>query len=314
MDLPLKLELPKLTHSNAIVIILPFIPGLTLVVGLAVNDPTLTHSIRNIGLGYKTELWLTVALTYILGLAMIHLVDAVTSPIYGFFVKEKYSGYPNAYWRRLARTYVGDSLVPNSEISQEEIALFVKQFGALAKEATDSLTKLDESIIFLQEHVNKGNVAVATLRQRGMEIDPTITVALSTLSNALTKNESLKRMYLERMGQISAEHEWFVIYRAVGWLEGAEDPFNTFGALALSLQTASFAMIWLMIYTGRLWGVSVGAFCFGLAIAASQTRWKVYKLANLQRKSGVPEIAALIKALKRDGPDSKPEESSESQN
>ena len=79
MDLPLKVDIPKLSHLNILDLLCPFIPGVVVAVGLQTNRTSLLNSFNAIGFGYRTTVLVTTVLVYIAGLAMMQLVVMISN-------------------------------------------------------------------------------------------------------------------------------------------------------------------------------------------------------------------------------------------
>jgi len=63
MEPPLRIELSKFSHFDVIQLVLPFIPGLVVTVGLMLSTSSLAHRFGAIPLGYKTKLAVAIAIT-----------------------------------------------------------------------------------------------------------------------------------------------------------------------------------------------------------------------------------------------------------
>ena len=86
MELPVKMELPKLSHLHILEILSPLVPGILVITGLALADSPFSQRFWNIGLGYKGKIALAVALSYSVGLRLYNALEMVhtsTSPYAG---------------------------------------------------------------------------------------------------------------------------------------------------------------------------------------------------------------------------------------
>src|ERR1039458_8256670 len=103
MEPPVRIELSKFSHLDVLQLVLPFIPGLVVTVGLMLANSPLAHRFDTTLLGYKTKLIIAIAITYVIGSVMITLAGAVEA-IINHIAKSHppTSPWENTYWRRLA--------------------------------------------------------------------------------------------------------------------------------------------------------------------------------------------------------------------
>jgi hypothetical protein len=82
MELPLKVALPRMSHVHVLQVLLPLVPGMVVTVGLSLSCSPLAQRFWSIGLGYKAKLGGAIALTYILGLALMTTAQNGLVPIF----------------------------------------------------------------------------------------------------------------------------------------------------------------------------------------------------------------------------------------
>jgi hypothetical protein len=113
MEAPFKMEVAKLSHLHVLKMLVPFIPGVVVAAGLAASGSTQAHRIWSIEIGYKSKLALVSILVYVLGIAMIAVMESLNSLVMRA-IRRPAPGQPweNRYWRRTASKYVGEALSP----------------------------------------------------------------------------------------------------------------------------------------------------------------------------------------------------------
>jgi hypothetical protein len=166
MELPLRVEIAKLSHLHIIEFLLPLLPGIVISTGLSLSNSTLAQQFWANPIGYKTKLAIAFALTYVSGLALLAIVGTLDVVVLGFLDDNKTaSPWRNGYWQRLAREYVGEGLSPDSArystAELEEFAKYVtkdrdKDLRLLAhRESVDKMERILEDFAKVKEQLTR---------------------------------------------------------------------------------------------------------------------------------------------------------------
>ncbi len=279
MELPLKVELPRLSHIHVLQLLLPFVPGIVVTVGLALSSSSLAQRFEVIGVGYKTKLAVAVALTYISGLAVLTVTQTVNSIVMRRIGHERPAEpWNNSYWRRVATTYVGSALSPMSaSFSPEDLDRLVKQYAALStaqntpgKELTsyrEKVLQLDKILSHLRDSVTKVNpVNAEQVRELLAKVQGLISEAEPALHTAKESLDAVEN----KLRVIGVESEWHWLYEALQFLPTTvQHPFGAFTLLMSSLQAVGLCTLWLMIQYRELWNLVGISFAIVLFLATS---------------------------------------------
>lgn len=128
MEAPFKVELPRLTHLGFLQLLLPFIPGVVIILGFAVSNSWVSQRFATLPIGYKTKVTFAIVVTYVIGLILSYVTQAATSIVIGL-IKPATETLPwnNAYWRQVAGSYVGVTLSPEQRsYSSRDLDAFVQ--------------------------------------------------------------------------------------------------------------------------------------------------------------------------------------------
>jgi hypothetical protein len=307
MDLPFKVEIPKLSHSNLLQLLLPLIPGITLATGFLINHSPLVERMSALGLGYKTQLALAIGLAYICGFAAMQLTEVLTSKVHPLFrihpnltSGSKFPVSENPYWRRLAERYLGIDLMPAANPSIDDIDTFLRRVadaGGISPGSVQEVTKVRKQIANLQKALGEWNVAEKAALEKGSEIDPSALEKVSKANESLKNLESANSTFQSSIQRATTNHEWMALYNALSWSANVENPYTATDLLSLAFQTSALCGIWIMVHTHHWWGLSGTLFCIGVLFSASYTRWQFFRLSSFSRFYGTPELASLINKL-----------------
>src|ERR1700733_2627813 len=98
MELPIKFDIPKLSHSDLLKVCLPLVPGFVFSMNAAFAGLRPITWAATLGLGYKTGLALCVVFSYLLGVAFIQITETLFSLIAKKISPAKImSGYNDPY-------------------------------------------------------------------------------------------------------------------------------------------------------------------------------------------------------------------------
>jgi hypothetical protein len=288
MDLPLKVDIPKLSHLNILDLLCPFIPGIVVAFSLQSDRTDLFSPFRTTGLGYRTIVIISAVLVYVAGIAMMNLTVTVSNRIYQLIKpQDKIDGSLNSYWRRLATAYVGRDLAPMGV-----------QGGAFSSDVFEPAKRLREAIETYEKALQTGSAALAKAREAGTKVDENLPTSIAVIDNALVNGKSALQTYDASMRKINTDREWATLYNALSRIKSTQHPFAAYGLLSASLQTAAIGALCAMIHNGRSWGVAGTGFCIAVAVSASFAGWQIYKLNSLSKFLGTAEVADLIEKIR----------------
>lgn len=233
MELPVKLEIPKLSHLHILNVLLPFVPGIVVTLGLSLSGSPLANKMWMFGLGYKTKLTLAIAITYICGLAMMMVTQVVTGRLRKLIFRHKAIGAPwdNSYWRQVAIEYLGDSLAPaNGPLTAEAIK-------KMTPSDLDASTARYRQTIQLLEQTKSDSAKNST--------DEAV-AAVTRLDEAKTSVDKAK-LDLDASYAVvcskARDWEWVSLYYALMLLPMPDDAYAESTSLAGSLQAAGIGAL-----------------------------------------------------------------------
>jgi hypothetical protein len=255
-----------------------------------------------LGVGYKTKLALGVALTYIVGLVMMTVVEGVNSLVM-MLLKPPSRALPwnNTYWRRIAVSYVGSNLSPAAALfSTAELDRFLKYLGAMAGYHFDPvlLAKFDDcrkTIRILETALSTAAKSAAS----GAQISPELLDARSALTLKASAMLQAIKPEVDKVDQSlresGVENEWRSLYHALEFLPTTvQDPYETLGLLSSSLQAAGVGALCMMIQYSDLRSVPGALLCTGLVISTSYVLWLKYWMRGYFGVLASCQIAAMI--------------------
>ena len=306
MELPLKVELPRLSHLHVLQLLLPFVPGIVVTVGWALTASSPVQKFEAIGLGYKMKLVVAVALAYIIGLTAMAVTETADAIVMRLLRREpSTSPWANSYWRRVATTYVGSELSPmNAAFSSGDLDRLIQYVASLARtpQTGAAITKYRESILELEKQLihhqdTLASATPATLEQvKERNIPGVINQGSTIIQGAKDTIESIER----KLRVSGVESEWHTLYQALTFLPA--DVYYQFGPLMLlmsSLQAAALGALWLMIQFQDLRYLPGMLFAVVLLFATTYSLWYDYKLRQFLTALSSPQIAAMIQDIQK---------------
>jgi hypothetical protein len=302
MELPLKVELPKLSRIHVLELFVPFVPGTVVTVCLMLGAAPLAQRFLGLAIGYRTKLALAVALTYVIGLAMMTVVQSINSLLMGL-LKPPSEALPwnNSYWRRVAVSYVGSNLSPATALfSTAELNRFLEYIGAMAAQHFDSvmLAKIADcrkTALILETALSTAEKSAAS----GAQISPELLDARSALTLKASATLQAIKPELDKfdtsLRDLGVESERHSLYQALEFIPSSvQKPYDTFGLLSSSLQTAGVAALCMMIQYPELRTVPGALLSIGLVISTTHALWLSFRIDRHFRDRSSSQIAAMI--------------------
>ena len=261
MESPIKFEMPKLSHADLLLILIPFAPGLLIAVDVTFSGMRPLQILSTAGVGYKTSVAVALLLIYLAGVTAIQITDLICALILTKFNPMKNTTLSgDLYWRHLAAKYVG------SELSPEEL------------------------------HGPDTGTALQFLNQAGVKVQQE-TADWKSMSNS--QEETAARQSLEtKINRKLKDYAWLQLSVALQSLEDAEGPYVGYEVLMGGLQAAAASQVFVLV--GYLGHGHVLLFLLALImfLACSYARWQLDRIDNRQRDLNAAEIANLIKLIK----------------
>lgn len=308
MDLPVKLDLPKLSHFHVLAVLLPFIPGLVAMAGLILGDSSLYHRFSVLDIGYAAKVAIATAFAYVFGLAATFVVGAISS-----FVFDKLAPTPNpgmsdsVYWRRVASQYVGPKLSPAhwtwSNEDFDNAAAYFDSFAPQPKAFKETWEKYKKLLKQYDDAVKNaalgaGNTDSATaLGANGLAPHAPANAHVTDLGRTL---ESVRT----DMRAVSSKIEWLSLQHALQLIPTTvQQPNNAFTQVAETLQAAGFVAVCMMVRYPALFDLGGLLFILALLAATTWAAWLLRKLNSFFRNSGAYQIAVMLHEMRRSSPD-----------
>jgi len=296
------MELPKLSHLHALQLLLPLLPGVVVAVGLTLSSSSLSHRFWGIDLGYKTKLAVALSLTYVLGLAVMSVVDQGTAIIIGLIQRHHFApgGAPweNSYWRRVATAYLGRNLSPaTASFSLSDLDRINKYAAGVARTRTlEILQEFQQIDNRLQELGDKIERATQVGAEQAREALDGFRRQFTELS---AKAQQSKQEITQNLIEQATSLEWSSLYAALRRLPAPANPYEAVSLLMSALQGAGIAAIWLIAKYAELRSLT-GVFFFGLlTVSASYARWRISELNYFYGQLSSSQIAAMIQEMRK---------------
>ena len=294
MDLPLKLEIPRLSHADVLKILLPFAPGLVLALNAAFTGFRPLVLAAAWGLGYKAALVCYAVFIYLAGVASTQVVD-ITSTTLALRLRPARSMplYTEPYWRRLVSEYIGSDRSPESIALSDEAASDhvnrIAQRDAGARDARNNVQlQSQETTRILEEKQKEANLMLDGADK---------TRLLDSLDSIRARKNDLERDWILRTHNTVKEHAWLQVSAAMPLVEEVDDPYAGFDGLMTALQTSAVIQLAFCSSVSRERNLAVIA-CAGLLLAVTTfQRFEIYRLSKIYRELNVKPIASMLKSL-----------------
>jgi hypothetical protein len=294
MELPIKFDIPKLSHSELLKICLPLVPGFVFSVNAAFAGLRPISWAATLGFGYKTGLILCVVSSYLLGAALIQITETLFSWIAKKLWPAKImSGYDDPYWRHLMREYIGadqcpDAMLVSSDVAGNRLDKFVEG----VPEAQESRAKVADKILELQKQFEEKLAEISRMPEGSEK------ARLADLleSIRLKKDELLKDRELTTIKQ-AQEYAWIQLSSAMIFTDSA-NPYEGFDSLMSALLTSSLIQLCFSIFIISERSVLLLLFSGALIVVAINARSEVYKLGRSHLQLNTKVISSLVQELK----------------
>jgi hypothetical protein len=314
MEPPLRIELSKFSHFDVIQLVLPFIPGLVVTVGLMLSTSSLAHRFGAIPLGYKTKLAVAIAITYVIGSAMITLAQAVEIIINRIIKRGKTSSpWENTYWRRVVAAYMGPDLIPGTKpFSIEDLDRIGKYFvqqRVVTSDPTKQLTSYRNRVRTLEDRLNELSFIIDAKSksiQNPADVNEVQGQKQTILTEAFTLLQHELKPAMDNIEGLLREnlinHEWLSLYLALQFITPQhpnKNPFTSFSVLWQALQISGVAAIWLMVQYHEFWNLGGMLVSVALVLATTYGIFKTGWWDDVYTYHTAAQLAIMIQELKQ---------------
>jgi hypothetical protein len=310
MELPLRVEVSKFSHIHLIQVLLPFVPGSVLSVGLTLGNSWMTTQFGAAQFGYRTKLFLAVALTYMLGLAFLAATKLCTDLVMGTIRRpSKALPWENTYWRRVAMAYVGKDLLPTSlHLSPEEMTAaleYTVAMGRLEKELDlksltsnlDETDRMEKQLSQLEENIDR---ARKVNPEKAKEVVDPRAGQVEQFRKAFDKRKEVAADIRAKVEGHAIRGEWRSLYFALDFIpRDIENPYASFVYMLEAMQSAGLAGIWVVLRYSQLRTLTGVAFGAVLIIGATYGLWLAFKVTGTLRDMNSFQIAAMLAELRK---------------
>jgi hypothetical protein len=285
---------------------LPFVPGIVVTVGVTLSHSAAAQQFSAIQIGYNTKLAIAVALTYVIGLALMIVTGTCADAAIALLKPHSGAGpWNNPYLRRVAASYLGSTLLPEgtptSSGDAERTARFMWAVAGKTAQFPD-ITALRERVEQSEDILKKATDAHGN---RGGPVADT----LSEVSRSVAEQKEALEKIEKDLGTVTSDVEWLTFYGALKFLDAdVQSPFESYQLLTASLQAAAVGSIWLMLQVRELRNSVAICFAIVLLMATIHRQWAFSIVNRHVSDYALVPIAAMIKAVRqRSNPEASPE-------
>jgi len=307
MDIPLKVELPRLSHADVLKVLLPIVPG-----GVLMADAMLA-GFRPIplgyalGLGYKTTVVIAVICSYLAGVSLTITIDTIFQwAAQKIWPMKGYSLSADPYWRLLATKLVGQALTPDAMKLDEGTAKDqLKRVLVRNEEAMQSQEKMEKKAKEVKE-------LLATRRAEANALNDgeAKTKALGYLTELDQTREELDKTIAESTIKQAKEYAWIQLSFSLTLCDPIVSPYEGYDAVLLAILSSALTQLVFAASTrGNRCAPYIVVSIILLAIAG-YGRAKVFRLSKTYQETNMLAITSLLKRLtleKAPPPDRRPE-------
>lgn len=308
MELPLRVEVSKFSHIHIIQVLLPFVPGSVLSVGLTLGNSWMTTQFSAVQLGYRTKLFLAVALTYVLGLTFVTATKGCTDVVMGLIRRpSKAIPWQNTYWRRVASAYVGKDLLPTSpQLSPQEMTAALEYMVTMARGEADlkPLTSSLDAADRLQKQVSKLDESIDRARkvnpEKAKEVVDPLAGQVEQARQAVGKIKEVVADAQVKVGGLVAGVEWRSLHHALEFIPSdIDNPYASFVLLMEAMQSAGMGGIWVILRYPQLRTFTGATFAAVLILFTTYVLWLAFKMNGSLRDMNSSQIAAMLAELRK---------------
>jgi len=229
VELPFRVELAKLSGVDVLELFLPFIPGVVVTVSLTVVHAPIVARIATIFEGW-TRLVIAIILAYVIGMAMMMVVQSCGELVMGQIKKPSKAGvWKGPYWRKVAAAYVGSGMLPDSSSLQSADLDRALKFSTDLVDIRDpawpdamaSLTKIRSQLHQFEENVRKLEDAAAKGEQSNAEKAKEVLAGASAAIAAMAAQRKLINDAENLARSRLTDSDWFSLYKALLYLSGS---------------------------------------------------------------------------------------------
>ena len=294
MDLPLKVELPRLSHADLLRVVLPFIPGFVLAVDASLAGFRPLAWEASLGLGYKSAIAVYLLFIYISGVALSLIIDVLSATVtIRLWPPKKTISYSDPYWRHLAGEYIGNSRNPICmKLSSAEIAEYLKHICDRDATARDALEKLKKQSKEMDDLFKEAQAGLDKLPEGEKKVD-----FYNQLMKLKTSREEKLAELTRKEFELLQDYAWIQIGVALSLVETIDYPYQGYETVMTSLQTSAIIQLaFSFIVSGeRNYAIII---CAGaMFIVSSQAVLHVKKLARIYGELNIKPIASLLKNI-----------------
>jgi hypothetical protein len=300
MDLPLKVEIPQLSHTDLLKIVLPIAPGAILFLDSVVAGFRPIQYLDSFSLGYKTALAICLFAIYFGGLACIQLVQTLSILLATKLKPAKnLTVYKDPYWRRLVTEYLGEVSNPDTLELADSVAVDhyknVIDFNSESREAWHKSELQSEK---LRKAFDETEAKVAQMPETPEKDEKKAALAKISVAKAdLDLNK--KKLITNAVKQFA----WLQLSATMPLLQLEENPYEGYDELMLALQTAAVIQFLFALFCHAERLLAVLVLSSAMIVVASYGRWQVFTLGRTFGELNAVPIAAILKKLKaRDEP------------
>jgi hypothetical protein len=310
MELPLRVEVSRFSHIHFIQVLLPFVPGGVLSVGITLGNSWMTTQVGAAQIGYRTKLFLAVALTYLLGLAFLTATKLCTDVVMGLIRRpSKALPWENTYWRRVAMAYVGKDLLPaNIHLSPEEITAALEYTVAMGRHeieldlksltsTLDETDRMEKQLSPVQDDIDR---ARKVNPEKAKEVVDPLADQVEQFRKAFEKRKEAVADIRAKVEGLAIRGEWRSLHHALEFMPGdIENPYASFIYMMEAMQSAGLAGIWVVLRYSQLRTLTGLAFGAVLIIGATYGLWLAFKMNGSLRDMNSFQIAAMLAEIRK---------------
>jgi hypothetical protein len=300
MDFPVKMELPKLSHVHIIEMLAPMVPGIVTGTGFALTRTPLFVKFWSLGLGYKSKLTLAIGLMYVLGMAIMALIQYCNLLLKKCFKQPaQKTPWDNSYWRRVAVTYLGRDLSPAAAGSSlEELLRVAESFNPDATPIRPQLASLQAQIEQLESLLKPLKVAESAIAKLPVGVEK-VRAEVTELLTASNKAFGEAKSKLETIADIV---EWTALSNALDMMNFAASPYTAFGLMMSALQAGGVCALYFLLRFKELRSIEAIIFASLVVACASYGVRLTTIMETYYRNSNAFQTSAMIAEIKRSNP------------
>lgn len=292
MELPIKFDVPKLTHVHLLQVLSPLIPGTAVMCGLAYARSAPAVQVWTwSGLGYRSKVAAIFLIGYLIGLGLLTLAELLAYGI-EMRVRNNVEGIPweRREWRKLLCRYLGPELQPKTTEVIE-----TNEKGPKDLKKSVSATSL--------ENFRKALSSLRAARRRRRNMSGGTAMEKQDASRKVHEAElahgiALSAIEEEYTAAAHAQVEWAMWYLGIERLCPENRDEETQNTYYSAWFATSVAVFFLAIIYPSLRSFVVLLPLLLIAFGAAEARYSTMVSNALERSFNADQVAFLIKELK----------------